>query len=359
MSPPEPPSPPRGVIVERGPDGLRITLPLTGRLDFAVTCCVMVAWFGGVVFLLSAGHHDVLAWLTGGMCALGGIVTLWSVLTPIPARPAWQRVRAGWFALAVSWGVLLALGFAHGTPLAVVPAAALWVFCMAGCAAGLLRDHRPPAVVFTAGAHGLRVRGDLTPTSRSEWRREEIIALGAGDGLWVARADGVDHLLEDRDAGEMDWLAGVLREALGVPAELPPRTDEVPVVYAGTHWPRPVLAFLRVRAREMTVRNVWAPAPHIRFRAGEGFSIGRWSHSRSAVVMPLAPTDVICRVGEDGRSRLLIAPTDSTLSLTIESESRDALQEALARFWGAEEDVESRPRPPRPRRQIHPRKLPR
>jgi hypothetical protein len=69
------------------------------------------------------------------------------------------------------------------------------------------------------------------------------------------------------------------------------------------------------------------------FRAVQPEQVPRMSGS----TMTLGPTDVTCRVEEDGSTLLQIAPVGKEICLLVWCEDREALPRALARFWGAAE----------------------
>lgn len=221
----------------------------------------------------------------------------------------------------------------------------------------LARYGQTAEVRVTADALDVEVRG-LTPSSH-RWRRDELAAVGAWGGLRVVTTAGHKvALLPGRPWDEVRWLAQVLGAVLGVPDRLPPGAGELAVTFAGSFWPSAVPGLLRVEKGRMTLRHPLAPQPFLTFRAAAEGDV------KDVKSVPLTPQDVTGRVEEDGGRLEIARPLsleagqalrkkdavnvplaaffnqhkggeNENFHLSIWCADKDAVQEALARFWGA------------------------
>lgn len=205
------------------------------------------------------------------------------------------------------------------------------------------------------------------------WEKGRIVAIDAWDGLDILDRDGtITSLFVTENELDISWLAGSIRATLQVPSELPPRPGELAVTLTGSPWSEPVRSVLRAGKGEIALRHSLAEEPYLRFVPG-GAHLG---YLKTEHVLPLEPTDIICRVGAEGTCleidladakyivdsrgeatvtfplvtflparkfrlprvpcRLGQTPSEG-FRLSIWSDAPDALQAALGQFWGATE----------------------
>jgi hypothetical protein len=274
--------------VEQQPDGFRISLPRLGLFRVAA-----------------------IEWLFLGMIAF---VCGWFV----------------WFAF-VAWSTNTAFGI-------------IWTsFCVTFLALGaylgaLLLSRVTSRAVITVSREQLRIaiHGPLG-TRRFGCRPSQVTGIGVGFHLCILSGQQTRQFFGERDREELQWLARVLREGLGVPEHPLPGPDEITVAFALGGWEETKRGFLRVVPGEMLLRHPFYPGFYYRFRAGVESIVRLRRTILPGTSVTLGPSDASCWVGPDGRSALQIKPTGTRLVLTVWDDGQEALPRALARFWGSKE----------------------
>jgi hypothetical protein len=323
----------RGVLEYR-PDGFVLTLRPVGW----GSCVVLgLTWAmpGCLVRTLTA---DGAAPYAAAVCALAALVCLLDIL-------AWGQCEPGRVSVAVRVASLVAL-----VPLIALGAgyreleATLWVATgLWGLATlGLIvwgLFAAPARYTITVAADRLLIRA-ARPLGRRryEWARGDILAVGAWDGLWVVTRDRKQRLLRDRPEEELDWIAARLQQALLVPGEVPPGPEEIRVAYGLDRESPPHYGVLQARPGALTIRRSVADCPHVLFRDRDRSVFRLREQSPYRVLQTLSPTDVTCRIGDDGTACLHVAPLGSKLYFWVACDRPAALEAALGRFWGAKED---------------------
>jgi hypothetical protein len=214
--------------------------------------------------------------------------------------------------------------------------------------------------VFTVNENRLQVvtfLGQTVPVRRLQWPRDEIVAVNSCGGLRVITAAKEQSFFLERDPEEIDFVASVLRQALHVPDDVPPRTGELRVHFTGPLWPHSTPGILGFRAGELTLRTPLMATPLFFFRARSG-PHSQWVHSSLLNIILLEPHEIVGRLPHGERGKLVIAPTTPLLlrrnytippgivgrklrtilfwkriSFHICCDNGDSLQTALACFW--------------------------
>jgi hypothetical protein len=277
-------------VLERRPDGLQITLLPVGFRRGAGDALV-IGLVVGVVWCLCDGGYLL---MRVGVASMGAT----------PALPLGELVV---------WLGVGSLGL-------VVP------LLIAGALA------RRGGVISLAGGCLTIQRRDWLGSSRWAWKRSQILAVVPG-GLWVIDLNDATCLFTERDPAEMAWVAGVLREALGL-NDGP--SDSLRVVLQGKWWDEPLLARLHVRRGRLTIHPTEAYWPYVCFDAVPApLFVQAQQILAPGKPLRLAPGDAICRIEMDGSAKMQLVPSGTRFQLTLSCEDGVALQRALACFWGA------------------------
>jgi hypothetical protein len=189
-----------------------------------------------------------------------------------------------------------------------------------------------------------------------------VHALNALNGITVVTPTTDYRFFPYRDPEELRWIAAMVRQRLGLPEERPPAANELRVCYAGMVWPEPVPGILGVRPEELTLRHPFARLPHLTFRPRKPSLLRQAFPGTGNSIVVLDPVEIILRQRPDEPACLEIAPvtpfyrrrgyfflpgivdgkqrivgswTWKRVELTIWCEYGEALQQALATFWGA------------------------
>jgi hypothetical protein len=187
---------------------------------------------------------------------------------------------------------------------------------------------------------GGRLLVAVTATLRP-WRWEsglhEVTLLAIFPGLRIVSTDQALTLWVGDSEAELRWVAAVLQRALGdnagrPPAEVGPRPGELEVLFTARADQPPVRGFVRVARGELALRPDFLTTPRFTFFAAPAWTPAvlwrAWRHREH----PLAPPDLACRVDQDGTACVRIV---GPATLYLWCDHKDALEEALARFWGA------------------------
>src|SRR5262249_6958798 len=169
-------------------------------------------------------------------------------------------------------------------------------------------------------------------------RASQIPGIGVGLQLCILSGWHTRQFFGERDREELEWLARVLREGLGVPEQPLPGPDEIAVAFALEGWEDTQRGFLHVVPGEMFLRHPFSPGFHYRFLAGVESILRLRRTIYPGTSVTLGPSDASCWVGPDGRSALQIKPTGTRFVLTVWDDGQEALPRALARFWGSKEE---------------------
>lgn len=206
---------------------------------------------------------------------------------------------------------------------------------------------------------------------RLRWRRENIAAVGAWDGLLIRHTDGrTECLFSKTPLTTQRTLAALMQDYWTIGERLPLAPGGIAVQFTGSFWDAPVPGVLRVWPGSMALFHSLSSTPHLNLHSGAGGPLP----PAAPLALVLQPTDVVCRVEDGGRSVLEVAPdgvraeikdgkprlripivgpllhrlqdfpagcvlsddfADRTeeFNVTIWSEDPEALQAALGRFW--------------------------
>jgi hypothetical protein len=181
-----------------------------------------------------------------------------------------------------------------------------------------------------------------------EWGLHQVTLIQVQHGLYraklrIASAEGSREVLSNRDAQEVDWIAPLLQRAVAandgaVPAEIPARPGEVEAALTSQAEQPATRGYFRAGPGALAVRFSFLEAPLHEFFAAPTWNLSVWWRSRLGQAVPLGTADISCRVDEDGTAFLEIAGTSRPkVSLFLWCDDKEALQTALARFWGAKE----------------------
>jgi hypothetical protein len=211
--------------------------------------------------------------------------------------------------------------------------------------------------------------------TRCSLERRDIQAIAAWRGLRFLIDQQVVCWLNAWKLRDLDWLARVLRQHWDIPEHLDLEPGELLVCYTGTYWDTPVTGALRALTGRLRLRHP-LDKPHLAFQPGQPDRL-RLLQLRA---VPLAGSDVMCRIEQDGSACVQIAPeglrcadegphgatmflrmvgpilhnffilpagtmlkrklkrSERDFQLTLWCEDGTGLQQALARFWGSTED---------------------
>ena len=112
--------------------------------------------------------------------------------------------------------------------------------------------------VFTVRENELKVIsffGAVLRSRQSTWPRDRLVALNSSGGLRILCANQEWCLFPERDYLEMAHVARMLREALQLSEEVPPRSHEMRVYFTGPVWPRPTPGILGGAQGELTLQK--------------------------------------------------------------------------------------------------------
>jgi hypothetical protein len=194
---------------------------------------------------------------------------------------------------------------------------------------------RGGVISVAAGRLTIR-RQDWLGSSRGAWKRSQILTVAPG-GLWVIDLNDAYCLFTERDPAEMAWVAGALRAALDLDEG---HSDSLPVVLQGKWWDKPVPARLHVRRGRLTIYRTEASWPYVCFDAVPApLFLQAQNLMAPSKPLRLAPGDAICRIETDGSAKMQLVPSGTRFQLTLSCEDGEALQRALACFWGADDGV--------------------
>jgi len=318
-----PPLPPGSrILIESAADGIKLTFPQrAGPLDYTI------------LLLSTVGALIVAHWFIGELISAPG-------LAPTP-----------FFLGMVTLGGLL-----HA-----------WT-----------RIFDPESIVIMRIAPGqlfVELQG-VFRTTKHTWERAQLRTVGAWRGLHIqTRGESTKVvLLKRRESAEQRYVAGLIRDILGI---LPQQTygpSDLAVTYTGAFWDEPEEGVLHVEPGRMTLAHPMASKPHLKFMAGGGLFRCWWFNA----TIPLSPDDLLCRLETEGTCRLEIAPAQvlackgsggvpridlaplgrvftlscdlhgcqatrlphraEELRLILRCDDPEALPRAVARFWGNREE---------------------
>jgi hypothetical protein len=176
-----------------------------------------------------------------------------------------------------------------------------------------------------------------------EWGLNQIVLIRVYRGLSVVTADHTARVLSEREPGEVNWIATLLQQAVVanqgvVPALVPKRPGELAVSFSRRPQLLPLAGFLRVRPGELAVRYGFLETPLYEFFAAPAWTAAVLWRSCVGRAYPLSAEDITCRIDDEGTACLQIGRSAwPQISLSVWCEDREALESALAQFWGAGE----------------------
>lgn len=178
-------------------------------------------------------------------------------------------------------------------------------------------------------------------TEQLSWLRTQIHAIQTSCGLRVIGNRWERCFFSERDDHELRWVAFTIRQALAVPEERPPGSDEIKVIFTIDDRFDQVDGLMRASRGNLMVWNSRAKFPRFQFCHATSRSLlttrlQSWFLGIE-VSIPISPDEVTCRIDEDGKACLKIALWGGKYVTKIWNPNKDELQVMLARFWGATE----------------------
>jgi len=203
------------------------------------------------------------------------------------------------------------------------------MFGLGGSALALLTANRARTITtITVNPDWLFiVTRNLLITRKWEWSRAEVQAIGTQRGLRITGGKTSTWFFADRYADEVAWLAEVLCLVLRL-GTLPPEAHEIGVTFVRNGDPEPSAGYLGVTPGRLTLRRDFQPQPEYRFSHGGLLPDG----------IAISGENLQCRVEDDGLAYLKIDKPALKLDVLVWGE-KDALHQALARFWGAADEI--------------------
>jgi hypothetical protein len=189
-------------------------------------------------------------------------------------------------------------------------------------------------------ASRLRVQSCGTWWSRvREWRLEEITGIRLHSGLLVTPSGRRTRLLTGDDPAEVYWLAGLLRERLGLP-DAPGDTMCLSVYFKSHQQARGMLGSFVVVPGKMILFNHDPGSPlRLEFRRATLLISLRYRFpffQDAQRPIPINPHDLACRAEADEDSALLIGYCGGRFTARVEHEEPEALRRALLLFLGTD-----------------------
>ncbi len=202
----------------------------------------------------------------------------------------------------------------------------------------VVADHRLP----------VEITGPLE-SKRWEWalcgitRIENLNAPGfaAETGLRVTSGERVVTLLSDCKAADLAYVAELLQCAIFVndrrtPPDVPAMDGEISVTFARRSNEPLAPGFLRCERGSLTLRYAFPHAPEWRFIAAHEWTAAMLWRVVNDGVYRLTPDDVNCRDDGEGWGEMRIARFEwPAVKVSFWCDDKEALHDALARFWGA------------------------
>lgn len=211
------------------------------------------------------------------------------------------------------------------------------LFCT-GCFAAASVFIRERAVVIARTETLTIFRVGYLLRRRWEWHRSQIRGITDWHGLRVVTDQRAATFFPRQRRNELFWLKDMLVRIMELPATPPPVAEELSVEILGPRPLAPGRGYLLVSPGSLILRYEWCEQPNFEFFNLAYFSLKHLCRMCLWGIRPLSHADIICKIDEYNSALVQVNSAYPAALVQFRCADKEALESALARFWGGADE---------------------
>jgi hypothetical protein len=174
---------------------------------------------------------------------------------------------------------------------------------------------------------------------RWRWPRPQQRWITVFKGMQLIGVDSRRVLFPLEEVSDLSWIAQALQQALKLRPESDPAPGEIEVSLADDPNKIPQHGYLFARPGRLALRHDYLAGYQHAFFPASSLDVPTLGRMWLGQGRPVAASEIQCTIEEDGSACMqIIRVSWPTFWLTVWCEDKTAMQAALARFWGNQEE---------------------